>query len=230
MDEKKLRDIIKESFQQFLKPVEQKMGDNMNDIRKSIQFMSNAFEDQKKSFEKILLEIKTLRKENVELKKRINTLEDRLESMEVSERANNIILSGIPRQPELSTSKIAARIFKALKVPLTEGDVLESYRVNKNEDGPMMVKLNNIQNKKDVLKSIKSMKGLTIKQCGFVGTDRKLYINKDLPISKRDLFKKTRDTKKQKGYRAAFCVNGHIYLKKTDHDQPIKIRREEDLE
>lgn len=229
MDERKLREIIEESFRHFLKPVEKKMGDNLSDISKSIQFMSDAFEDQKESFKKILVEIQTLRKENVELRKRINTLEDRLERMEVSERANNIIISGIPKQTELSTTRITAKIFKGLKLPLTEGDVAESYRVSKNEDGPIMVKLHNLQSKRDVLKSIRLMKGLTISQCDLVGTDRKIYINEDLPYSVRDLFKKTRAIKKQKGYRAAYCVNGQIYLKITDQDPPIKIRREEDL-
>ncbi|CAH2000137.1 unnamed protein product [Acanthoscelides obtectus] len=76
-DEKRLGDIIKESFLKYLGPVEQKIESKIKDLSESIQYMSDSFDDQKRALESVLLENKTLKKETADLKKRLQMLKGR---------------------------------------------------------------------------------------------------------------------------------------------------------
>lgn len=231
MDERRLREIIKDSFKHYLKPVEEKMDKKLNEIGVSIQFMSDAFDDQKKVFESILAENKELRKENEDLKQRIVSIENKLESMEVAEKAKNMIIMGVPKQSNIDATSIVKRIINTLGMQGEDKAIVESFRLGKEGEGPILVKMQNEQAKKDIIKRIKEVKGITTKQCKFNDAEeKKIYINEDMPMCKRILFKKTRETKKTKGYKAAFYLNGTIFLKKNDSDQAIKVRSEQDLQ
>ncbi|CAH1963566.1 unnamed protein product [Acanthoscelides obtectus] len=102
-DEKRLRDIIKESFlkYEYLGPVEQKIESKIKDLSESIQYMSDSFDDQKRALESVLLENKTLKKETADLKKRLQMLEGRVEAFENKERTKNMIVAGVPKQTNL---------------------------------------------------------------------------------------------------------------------------------
>lgn len=233
MDENRLKSIIKQSFQQFLSPVESRIDQKFKNLEKSVQFMSDSFEDQKRKFENALSELQELKKENRGLKERIQVLETKFDELEVKERANNIIIDGVPLQSVDETGKIFTKILGAMNLQSKNYQCVESFRLGKRDNGPIMVKLGQVQMKKEILKRIKECKGLKLKQCGLEcennGNDKKIFLNEDLPFGKRMLFKKVREYKRENNFKAAFCTNGTIYLKKTDHDPPIKIRMESDL-
>lgn len=191
--------------------------------------MSNSFDEQKTKFDNLLTEIKALRNENKDLKYHIQTLEAKLDDMETKEKACNIIVSGVPKQTDPNPRNIMSKIAKTIKVQMDSNDILECFRLQSRDDGPILVKFGKVQVKKDLLKAIKQEKGTSIKKCGLEGVDRKIYLNEDLPYSKRVLFKKARDVKRDKGYKAAFCVNGIVYIKKSDQDNPVRIKTEGDL-
>lgn len=106
--------------------------------------------------------------------------------------------------------------------------IIESKRMG-NEDGPIIVRLKNTETRNEILYRIRQLKGITTKKCKLDGEDRKIYLNEDLPIKRRELFKKTRELKKARNFKTAFCRNGVIYLKVNDQDRPIKIRHENDF-
>lgn len=230
MDENRLKEIIKESFIRFLNPVEQKIEKKINELGHSIQFMSESFEEQKRVFEIVLEDNKALQKENENLKMRMQTLEGRMEALEAAEKSKNLIVAGVPKQPNLDTVATIKKIFTSMQLQTSNNEILESFRVNKSDGGPILVKMNNEQAKKDALKRIKDMKGITSKKCGLDGDDKKIYFNEDMSLAKRVLFKATRDLRKQKNYKAAFYVNGTIFLRINENEQAIKIRCEADLE
>ena len=229
MDEKKLKSVIKDTFQQLFKPVENKIDKKFDNLERSVKFMSDSFEEQKEKFNDILKEVKALRKENEYLKQRLQLMEAKFDDMEVQKRANNIIVTGVPKQTDMNTDNIVCKILSAINIQKGKTDVLESFRLNKKDNGPILVKFGNIQTKKEVLRSIKQVKGTTVARCGLEGDNGKIYLNEDLPVGKRNLFKKAREIKKDKGYKAAFCTNGIVYLKIDENDPPIKIRSEKDF-
>nr|CAI5821767.1 unnamed protein product [Callosobruchus analis] len=74
-----LRTIIQEYFKQH----ENRMITKFGEIERSVQFMSDSFEEQKTKFEAIMEETKALRVENNKLKERIRSLETRFDDLEV---------------------------------------------------------------------------------------------------------------------------------------------------
>lgn len=234
MDETKLKNIIKQSFQQFLAPVEAKLDQKFNSLEQSVQFMSDSFEEIKRKFEAVLNETKTLRKENSVLKDRIQILEQKFDELEVKERSNNLIINGIPKRPDENTNNIIQGILTAMNVQTNSIQCVESFRMGKSESGPILAKFNNQQQKKDILQRIRERKGLKLSEydprCKPSEKNMKIYLNEDLPVNKRNLYKKVRDYKKENHFKAAFCVNGIIYLKKSDDRPPIKISSENDLQ
>lgn len=230
MDEKRLREIIKESFRSYLSPVEQRIEKKISELGDSIQFMSDSFEDQKRVFEGVLVENQTLKKENEELRRRVQLVEARMESFEITEKSKNLIVAGVPKQTNLDTVGTIKKIFTSMQLQTTNNEILESFRVGKHGEGPILVKMNNEQAKKDVIRRIKDIKGISTRQCGLDGDDRKIYFNEDMSVAKRMLFKRTRELRKLKNYKAAFYMNGTIFLKINETDQALKIKCESDLE
>lgn len=229
MDEKTLRNIIKESFQQFLNPVEKKIDKKLQELEKSVQFMSTSFEEQKLKFEEVLEELKIVKKENQDLKQRLQKMESKVDDMELKEKQNNIVVVGVPKQRNADTKIIMDKILTSMGLEEHKNKVQESFRIKNVEDGPILVKFSSVDIKKEVIRKVKQLRGLKLNTCGLSGEDRNIYLNEDLTIAKSSLFKKVREIKLAKGYKAAFIANGIIYLKKNDRDPGIKIRSEDDL-
>lgn len=229
MDEGKIKTIIKQSFQQFFSPVEKKMDQKLSNLEQSVQFMSNAFEQQKKAYEDALGEIKILRKDNAQLKQRVELLENTLDRIEQHERDKNLIIVGVPKQNEPNLQKITRKICKAMDVTLDDQDIRECYQLEKGDSGRILVKFENHAKRKQIMERVRQMRGITVKGCNLEGQDRKLYLNDDMTVYKRQLFQKARELKSRFNCRAVYTSNGNIFLKKSDGDRPVKIKTEQDL-
>lgn len=200
----------------------------MKELKKSVQYVSDAFDDQKKAIEDMLGEIKQLREENCSLKQRVETLENKLNSSEQKERERNLVVTGIPEQ-EGEPKNTIQKVMEALKVEINEEDILEVYPVNTKKDSPLIVKLKNTQIKHKIIKGVRMLKGIKVRECGLTGENKNIFFNDDLTKQNQYLFKKTREYKKMKNLSAAYVVNGKIYLKVRDSDSPIRIKSESDL-
>lgn len=229
MDEKKMKCIIDQSLKQMFKPLENKLEKKFEDLEKSMNFISTCFEEQKAQVQEALQEVRELRRENNTLKLKVQQLEVKMDNIESKEKANNMVIVGVPKQANMNEKQITHKILNSMNVQIHEDDMLEGFRLTKQEDGPILVKFKNVHVKSEALRRIKQLKGTTVNRCGLEGRDRKIYLNDDLTIRKRELFKLVRDTKHKKGYKAAFCSNGIIYLKKSEQDPPIRIQSEADL-
>lgn len=142
--------------------------------------MSDSFDEQKTTFENVLQEMKLLKQENIMVKQRLQLLETKLDEYEQKEKANNIVVVGIPPQSDTSPTNIITKITTAMQVPINEGDIQECFRLNKKEDGPILVKLTNYNKKKEILSKVRQLKGITVKKCNLQGNERKIYLNEDL--------------------------------------------------
>ncbi|XP_060520871.1 uncharacterized protein LOC132698665 [Cylas formicarius] len=229
MDERRLKNIIKDTLNELLAPFKKLIEQEMSNFKTSVQYMSDSFDEQNGTFAKLLVEIKALRQENVDLKQRIKQLETTFDEIEQKEKANNIIIAGIPKQRDSNTNNIVQKIFTMIQVPLPDNEIRTSYRLNKNEDSPILVKFDKQETKKIVLNKIRFIKGTTVSKCKLEGEDKKIYLNEDLTVRKRMLFKKAREIKITKNYKSVYCRNGQIFLKKNDHEPPARITSEDDF-
>lgn len=216
MDEKKTRNVIKSMLQEFLGPFKA-------EIEKSVQHMSDTYDKQKSAFDELVGEIKGLRKENLLLKQRLGVVESKLDEIEQKDKANNIIVVGVPKQKERNVKNSVKKVFESVQASIDESDIKECYRLSKREDGPILVKFSNYEVKREILVKIRQQKGTTVKKSGLQGENRKIYLNEDLTTHKRLLFKTAREKKSEKGYKAVYCLNGRIFIRKNDTDPPVKI-------
>lgn len=123
-----------------------------------MQFLSTSFEEQKTKFENMLKLNKDLRKDNETLKQRVQVLETKLDSLEIKEKANNLIIVGVPKQVDCDTHQITEKILKSLKIEINRSKILDSFRLKKEGDGPILVKLSEPHIRNEVIKTVKKLK------------------------------------------------------------------------
>ena len=128
-------------------------------------------------------------------------LENRFDELEQRDKANNIVVVGVPKQNDQSTKNIMKNILETMQITCNENDIVESYRLDKKEDGPILVKFRNFDLKKSVLKRVREVRRITVEKCVMQENDRKIYLNDDMTLQKRLLFKKAREVKEKKVIR-----------------------------
>lgn len=187
----------------------------------------NCFEEQKKELKKTNHEMKQLKNENIDIKARLNALEDKLNAQEQKEKQNNIIVSGVPLQPDENIQRVVGNIFNTIKVPLA--DNMEMFRINKQEYAPILIKLHSHEEKIKLLKARKEVRGLRVQLCNLTGRNNNIFFNEDLTAMNQALYKKCRDYKKENKMYAVYTRSGRIFLIKKEGESPIRIRSETDL-
>lgn len=229
MSEKQLKIIVRDLLAEQLSPFKKIVQEDVAEIKKSTQYMSDCFDEQKKRVDEFLKEIKRLREENKLLKDRVQDLEDKINISEQKGKEKNLVLVGIPKQTEEQPKKIIKKIFATLKPEINENDIEETYRITKHEKAPILVKFKNYETKLKIVQKVKEMKGLKVQECGLTGENKNIFFNDDLTKQNQQLFKKAREYKVNKGLKAAYVFNGRIYIRENEQDPPIRIRSEADL-
>lgn len=213
MDEKKIKNMVKDLFNEYLSPFKKIIQSDIGDLKKSVQYMSDSFDDQKVEIKNLLSEIKQLKDENTKLSQRVQILEDKINQQEQKEKENNIVVTGIPKQDQ-DLKVTVCKIVETMKVQISENEIQEVYQINKREGGPIVLKLTNRDAKQKIINRVKQLKGIRVQECGLDGGNKSIYFNDDLTRQNQLLFKKTREIRREKGFRAAYVTNGKIYLKK----------------
>lgn len=229
IEEDKLKTIVKVIFKETFSPFQNKLQEDMQELKNSVQYMSDSFEDQKSTTEKLLAEMKLLRDENRALKQRLKALEEKSNILEQKERQNNMIVTGIPSQENENTRQVIHQVLQTMELNIPQNKIIDCYRIKQKKDGPIFVRLPEPNIKANIYGKIKKLKGIKVNECGLQGKNGNIFFNEDLTATNQLLFRSTRIFKKENNFKAAFCINGKIYLKKTSDDKAVLIRSEQEL-
>lgn len=225
--------------------------EDMDTSNITLSSIKDLMEDQFGKFKNIIInemqarieetlqkEISDVRKENIVLKDRITTLEKRVELLEEKQdrseqysKRNNLIISGIPVQPNEDVQKIVMKIAQKCDVQVPEWDIVAAHRLQtrKNGDTPIIIKFLRKKTKEELITSGKK-KNLTADLFGNGRADVKLYFNEHLIDCKNQLYKKARDLRQEKiGYKFVWVRNGRIMARKNEGDPVEFINSEQDL-
>ncbi|XP_050500991.1 uncharacterized protein LOC126892822 [Diabrotica virgifera virgifera] len=228
MDEKKIKaifgDLLKEHLSSFKKEINKELGE----LKKSVQYISDSFDEQKKAIEKLFSETKQLTEDKAAMTLKIQELENRINEIEQQKIEKNIIIGGIPKQENKSLTEVVQHVARSMQIEIKADSICETYRLGKHENAPVLVKLSSHKTKIEFFQKVKQMKGIDTHVCGLNGNS-KIYINEDLTPHIQKLFKKAMEIKKQKNFYSVFTRNGKILLKKTRTEAPVKILCEQDL-
>lgn len=172
-------------------------------------------EEQDKKFENCLKLITDLTKENLDLKKRIKNLEERLELSK-----QYVEIYGIPEKPDENILETVKNLGSGLDMRITDDMVDVCHRLGKSQDGQrppgIILKFVRRSDKQKLLQKKKERKDLKTDSLGY-RVKNVVYINSSLSPERRRLLAATK-LKKGEKQRA--------YVWTTDEGK-ILVRKEE---
>lgn len=201
----------------------------INDIKQSLQFMSDSFEDLKREYK--VLHDSTGRLDS-ELKKsqtRMVGLENRVSHLEQELRSRNVVIMNVPRERDEVVKDIVSKIAGKLDITLHPGDY-DCYRASRKQDSPIIARLSSIDLKNRLLSKRRQVRDFKVTSCGLSGADNVIYINEDLIPSAQLLFSVAREFKRSHGYKYLWVSNGKIFIRKNDDSRALHIGSSDDLD
>lgn len=213
-----------------------------DDIKKSLDFLSQDVNDIKMKQDKILnlvQEVTELRVRIVERDKKIAELEKKVEDLEQYSRLNDVIVTGLKIKPRSYAHAVAARNEEdpgELEVSSAEQQVvafLASKNIHLNVDTieachPLPMKRNimpavilrfaNRKNKVALMKQGKKLKGTNV------------YLNDHLTKRNADIAKKARLLRKQNKIQNTWVMNCKVYIKLNGLPEEAKVMVIRDIE
>lgn len=201
------------------------------EFTKTIQFLSDMYDNQKNLLEDISNKMKQYIKENEELKIEVKELKSRINDLEEKDKEKNLLISGIELTgTENLKTDIIDKITKALNVEIEKNEIETCYQIRKNnKNSPIILKLLNKSKKEEIIKRRKENGPLFIEECGIISKNGIIYINEDLSKEKQKIFKEARELRKQKKIAFTWITGGKIYIRKTADGPAVRLRDIQDL-
>lgn len=229
-------------FTNLTNSVEQRFNEikqQNNDLHASLQFMSDKYDS-------VLEKLQNLEEERIKERRHIQVLEDKIENLERKMKATGIEIRNVPRmtkddkKPEtkLEMCELVKVIAKLVDVNLQDSDIKDIYRVNSNKETakPLIVELNSVLMKDNLLKAIKNFnkertKGdkLNTLHLKISGPPRPVFLSETLTFNTQKLFHMTRVFARENQYSYCWTSRGLVYLRKAESHPLIRINSEADI-
>lgn len=233
-----LRDEIFET--KFASLLDQKL----NPLITSLNFISDGFDEMRekiggleKSNKELVKENQILKQEMARLSNSITQIKMEVDEQEQYTRRECLELKGIPVTAEENTDEIVSKIGSLIDVEINEEDISVSHRLQskarnnrESTQQTLIVKFVSRRTRDALYRARSKLKNFTV---GDIGLGRqgnsKIYIQESLTQTKRDLFQKCLQFKKEKKFRYIWSNYGTIFMRKDDHSRSIKISSHKDL-
>lgn len=159
----------------------------------------------------------------------------RLDKLERFSLEKELIVSGIPLEPNDKPFVIVGDICNALKCNLTDRDVSAAYRLKSNAKNgpnrsvPIIIKFYEVWAKREMLSSYFKKKDLNLSDIGFHSSAR-IYVNEHLTQWNRNIFNLASAAKRANVIATFFTRNGLVFIQRSANSKPICIQNINDLE
>ncbi|CAK1600632.1 unnamed protein product [Parnassius mnemosyne] len=209
-------------------------------VEKKIEELTNGVEFYADMYQKLLdfkeesqKKIKALEQKNVYLEKCNKALEERVQELEMKDKEKNIEIHGLEKQENENTILVVQKM--AEKLNLNPNEIQDAQRVGhvKPDDAKPKTVLVTLRSKsaRNSWMLVKKETKITNNKVYDNGSEKRIYINEDLPKYKRQLLWTVRNKLKPKGFQYIWVQNGSILVKKNSEEKKIyNIRLEEDLQ
>lgn len=210
------------------------------EITKSIDYMSNKYDE-------MLKRIEALEKDKSDDKKNIQSLEDKLESLERKSRSSCVEIRNLPsrtsaeNKPETKEDlfKVIKTLSNTLNIKLEECEVKDVYRTSARKDliKPLIVEFCSVMKKDNLLRTVKDFNKhksndnkLNTQHLNFSGPRKGVFISETLTPRAQQLFYKAREFAKEFNYDYCWTSRGLIYLRKAEKLPYVRVICENDIE
>lgn len=208
----------------------------IEEIKTSMTFFNEKFEEQKIKLEDLFTENKLLKDNQAKLEQTVAILQTKMndivqkqEDINVSSRRKSLEICGIPKKPQENIQDMVNNI--AEKLDLTAPDLEESYRIHSKNTKiaePIVIRFNT-RKERDMFKSAAKKKRLTTSDINTNGSGTPIYVNEHLTPTKKRLLGKVISIKKDLRAKFVWTSHGNIYFRKNDDSIIIKVNSEDDL-
>lgn len=214
-----------------------KFIEDFNDIKTSIQYFNDKYEDLKIKTEETTNRVTTLENRYTEIQAnslRVTYLEAKFDVMEQQARQCNIEIGNLPEKRGENLAAILEDIGVLIKYPVNKQDIVSIHRVpqaNSNSTRPknVVVKLSSRLLRDSFVSAVRLHKGFTSEQLNIPGLSHKIYVNEHLTLRNKGLFRQARETAKQRGFRFVWVKHGSILVRRDETSPVFAVRTEHDL-
>ena len=207
------------------------------ELKQSIEFNNSKVESLEQENKNLKEEVKSLKKSLSETKDDVDILyEDlgtaitQLDDLEQYTRKHNLEIHGIAETADENIAESIIKLGKIVNVHISPNDIDICHRMatpSNSGPKPTIVRFKSHKTKSELYKARKYLKSVSLNQ--YFHATNIVYINENLTILRRKLFAKVRKFKKDNHWQSAWTIDGKIFIKKSQQDQPKRILVEEDL-
>ncbi len=207
-------------------------------FEKSMDFISNQFDDHKKIVENVLKANSEIKKENESLRKEMQKLKEEIyqarkdtDNLEQYGRRDTIEISGIPRENGEDSTALVLKVGKAIGVECDGEDIEACHRIGPKKDAAIICKFQSRKMKSEFMRRKKELKNVNSKDLE-VETPKplKIFINESLTKMNKELFRLVRERKKEMNWQFAWTRNGVVYARKNKDADVVRIGSPKDIE
>ncbi|XP_031339593.1 uncharacterized protein LOC116168079 [Photinus pyralis] len=180
-----------------------------------------------------------LSNENATLKVKIQNLERKMDDLEQYSHRNNLLLYGIPEDPNENVLGVIRRVAQNLNFTEFSTNLLvAAHRLGVKQNPvtsqtqtkrPIIIKFVRRFDKEEFLRLRKVKRNLRSSDLGFAD-EGMVYINESLTSETRKLLGKTRELAKSKQFQFVWTVDGKIFVRKAAGRPSMRIGSVADLE
>ena len=213
MDDKDVKKIANELQELILPDMRQIISNQIPDIQSIVDGAIKSAVSQIN--ETLIKEVNIVKKENSELKKMVNTLEQKVMKLERDvddgeqySRRNSVRISGVGESSEEDTDRIILNIAKDLEADITLNDIDRSHRVGKSRNGrprAIIVKFTSYRARRALYSKRMNLRHLN--------AGRNVFVNEDLTARRSELLFSARKYVKSKQLKTAYSSDGRVYVK-----------------
>ncbi|CAG4972263.1 unnamed protein product [Colias eurytheme] len=205
------------------------------EIKASIQLMSDKYDE-------VLEDVKKIQLENKQYKIRINNLEAKLEQWEINSRSSCVELKNIPvadTENKNTLIEITKKICSSVKVDVQESEIRDVFRMKlKNRpNGPIVVDFNSTLKKDGFIKSVRKYnkerdpdQRLSTATLNLKGPVKPIFVADFLTPKARKLFFLAKEFMKAENYESCWTSYGRVYLRQKASEPRIRIDNESDID
>lgn len=226
------------------------MRKELSEQQKSVQFMSQCFDDLKAENEKMKKRMCALESMNDKLIEKNSKFEKQMvadsnERKEVEENVlelkneklqNNLEVVGIPSNEKENCIEAVHKIVSKIDESIKLDDIADAYRIGnpKNMNGepkktrPMLVKFKERKVRNYIFHNKRRLRANSQQNEG--QQQEKIFINENLCKETKELFRKANQKRKELKYRFIWSNFGKILIRKGENDRVVCIKCAKDLE
>lgn len=137
-------------------------------------------------------------------------------------RMNNIEIVGIPERDGENLTAITCKIAASLGITMQPSDVQFAHRVtprSQNAPKPKIViaKLSRMDIKDNIIAAVRLKRGITTKDIGFQGEERRIFINYHLSRENKQLLQKAKEFAKSKAFKFVWVSRSRIFIRRAEN-------------